>query len=160
MGYEAVHKLLDYKLLVGDVEIGDFSEDDAYEFEFAEAAVTMKVGADGSPIISTTNNKSGTLKLTIHQDSDLNRHLQEKKNSHEVFTSTMKNRSRTVILIMDVCIVENMKTIAVGREAKGSQWTILVGIVSSGPYNPAPTTAAAGVGDTIRKAVGILEAIV
>lgn len=62
-------------LTIGGVPIGGYADGTFISFEMAEDAFTTSVGADGETVRVKSNNRLGTLTITLQQTSDSNSSL-------------------------------------------------------------------------------------
>lgn len=124
------HSLKDWTLIVGNVPISGFSENDAFTFEPNSAeAWQLIVGADGEPVRSRIINDAGRLRIMILDVSASNDVLQAAKRLDEQTGlgqfPVMVNHNRSATKIVGaMCWVANNLPVAVARNAGSREWHI------------------------------------
>ena len=77
--------------IIGGFRMQGLGDDGGFSFEPSEDQIIGSVGADGEATISRSNNKSGTLTVTLKETSDSNQILEDFLNAQDVGTGLAYN---------------------------------------------------------------------
>ena len=119
-------------VIFGSRALQGFTEGTFVTVTRLEDSYTMVVGADGEPTRSKTNNRSGSIEITLKQSSDSNDFLSEMLISDESSgigiapLQVVDNSGRTIASAIEAWVMKPADS-GFGRDAEDRTWTIQCG---------------------------------
>lgn len=123
-----------YSVIVGGHIVGGYADGTFVKVSRNEDAFTMKVGADGEPSRTKSNNKSGMLEITLLQSSSSNDVLSgyalaDELNNGGQVPVLVKDGNGTSIYASESGWVKKMPDAELGKEMGERVWVIDMGSV-------------------------------
>ena len=106
--------------------ITGYMDGDSISVEKNEDEVTQHVGADGSVTFNESNDNTGTIVLTIKQDSPSAPILDALRKSKRVFATEINDTANGVRVGGSQCRIVKAPARTFGAEVTGLEYTILV----------------------------------
>lgn len=131
------YNLAQVQILVGGLPMEGFGESDAISFEMNADLYESAVGADGEVTRSATNDRSGTITLTLMSTSPandkLNVFLQRSKGSavNDTFEVFVKDLNSADTFIASDAYIQKEPVSSYGRNAAEREWTLYAANVTT-----------------------------
>ena len=111
-------------VIVGTREIKGRAEGTFITVARDEQIFTKQVGSDGEVTRAKTNNKAGTISLTIQQGSDGNDFLSALAAAESSFPVLIKDNSGTTLIFSELSWMQDYPDVEIGRDAGEREWVI------------------------------------
>lgn len=116
-------------LTINGVQISGYAADTFISVEREEPSFTKVVGADGTTSRAKSNNRSGTMTITLNQTSASNDYLsallaQDELTNEGVFPVIVKDISGESRFFSATGWVQGMPTVEYGKEISDREWLI------------------------------------
>ena len=116
-------------VVVGGATLSGYADDTFVEVARDEDMWALNIGADGEGARSKSNNRSGTVTITLQQTSEGNRILSDLAVADEltnsgVFPCLVKDSSGASIHVAEQAWVQKMPDSAYARESGTREWVI------------------------------------
>jgi hypothetical protein len=116
-------------LVCGAFTIGGFAEDTFIEAERDEDAFTLLIGADGDGTRAKSNNKSGTVTVTLMNSSASNDvfsdfALQDEQSGTGTFPLLLKDASGRTLITAENMWVQKFASVEMSRENSTREWVL------------------------------------
>ncbi len=116
-------------IIVGGFPLTGFADDSKVTVERAEDSWSMQIGVDGEGTRSKSNNKSGSIKISLNQSSESNQTLstlliQDELNGGGLVPVLVKDASGNSIYTAANAFITKFPSAEFGRESKTREWMI------------------------------------
>lgn len=118
------------QVIVGTRRLKGLAEGSFVKVARAEDSFKERVGADGEVTRSATNNKMGTIEVTLEQSSEDNAYLQQLMNTDEntkngLVPAKVMDSSGTYVAIGAESWIRKPADLDLGRDAKERTWIVV-----------------------------------
>lgn len=129
-GAARTYNLAQTIITIGGLPVEGFGADDAFSFEPNSPIYETTVGADGEVTRSATNDRSGTITITLMETSPslaiLNTYLQLSKTTAigDIFPVYMRDLNSGDEIIAQQCWIEEEPAMSKGKGAGEREWIL------------------------------------
>lgn len=116
----------DVNVVVDGTILTGFADGTFVSIEQEEENYTMHVGAQGEVSRARSHNRSGTITVTLSQDSPSNTYLNRKANSKETFSVAIVDMNTDETHGGNNCWIEKPADKEFGKEVEEREWVIVV----------------------------------
>lgn len=120
------HNFKNTIVIVDGLIITGFMDGDSIATEKTEDEVAAHVGADGAVTFNESNDNTGSIVLTIKQDSPSAPALDELRKSKRIFAAEVNDTNNGVRISGSQCRIVKAPSRSYGPEVTGLEYTILV----------------------------------